>query len=181
MTPNGERDLGPHWLGQRDTSAIDHQKLVWKLFIKKLHLNLPAANKLTHWGWVIHICISNLTIIGSDNGLSLARTKPLSEPMLEYSWLDPWEQIQLKSYSKFIHFHSKKMHLKIDGLMQERRNSIAKALELLLSCINPSKCHLWNGGNVVSASMCWYFFKRIQRHSLHQAGLSLAGPDAGHI
>ena len=26
----------------------------------------------------------------------------------------------------------------IDGLMQERRNSIANALELRLSCINPS-------------------------------------------
>ena len=25
---------------------------------------------LTHWGWLMHICISNLTIIGSDNGLS---------------------------------------------------------------------------------------------------------------
>ena len=24
---------------------------------------------LTHWGWVMHICISNLTIISSDNGL----------------------------------------------------------------------------------------------------------------
>ena len=25
---------------------------------------------LTHWGRVTHICISKLTIIGSDNGLS---------------------------------------------------------------------------------------------------------------
>ena len=25
---------------------------------------------LTHWGWVTHICVGNLTIIGSDNGLS---------------------------------------------------------------------------------------------------------------
>ena len=25
---------------------------------------------LTHWGWVMHICIGKLTIIGSDNGLS---------------------------------------------------------------------------------------------------------------
>ena len=25
---------------------------------------------LTHWGWVMHICITKLTIIGSDNGLS---------------------------------------------------------------------------------------------------------------
>ena len=24
---------------------------------------------LTHWGWVTHICVSKLTIIGSDNGL----------------------------------------------------------------------------------------------------------------
>ena len=25
---------------------------------------------ITHWGWVMHICISKLTIIGSDNDLS---------------------------------------------------------------------------------------------------------------
>ena len=30
---------------------------------------------------------------------------------------------------------------KIDGLVQERRNSIAIALELRLSCTKPSKCH----------------------------------------
>ena len=29
-----------------------------------------AAQHLTHWGRVTHICISKLTIIGSDNGLS---------------------------------------------------------------------------------------------------------------
>ena len=26
--------------------------------------------ELTHWGWVMHICVSKLTIIGTDNGLS---------------------------------------------------------------------------------------------------------------
>ena len=26
--------------------------------------------KLIHWSWVTHICVGNLTIIGSDNGLS---------------------------------------------------------------------------------------------------------------
>ena len=25
--------------------------------------------KLTHWGWVMHLCVSKLTIIGSGNGL----------------------------------------------------------------------------------------------------------------
>ena len=28
---------------------------------------------LTHWGWVMHICVGNLTIIGSDNGLPPGR------------------------------------------------------------------------------------------------------------
>ena len=35
------------------------------------HVTLPAQSHfLTHWGWVTHICVSKLTIIGSDNGLS---------------------------------------------------------------------------------------------------------------
>ena len=29
-----------------------------------------GSHCLTHWGRVTHICVSNLTIIGSDNGLS---------------------------------------------------------------------------------------------------------------
>ena len=54
--------------------------------------------RLTHWGRVTHMCVNKLTIIGSDNGLSPGRRqKPLSEPMLEYCWLDPWEQTSVKS------------------------------------------------------------------------------------
>ena len=34
--------------------------------------------------------------------------KPLPEPMLDYCQLDPWEQISVKSYSKFIYFNSRK-------------------------------------------------------------------------
>ena len=34
-------------------------------------------NALTHWGRVTHICVSNLTIIGSDNGLSPDRRKAI--------------------------------------------------------------------------------------------------------
>ena len=37
---------------------------------------------LTHWGRVTHICVSKLTVIGSNDGLSPGRRKPLSEPML---------------------------------------------------------------------------------------------------
>ena len=31
--------------------------------------NTVSCRSLTPWGWVTHICISKLTIIGSDNGL----------------------------------------------------------------------------------------------------------------
>ena len=47
---------------------------------------------LTHWGRVTHICVGNLTIIGSDNGLSPGRRQAdwtNSEPMLEYCYLEP--------------------------------------------------------------------------------------------
>ena len=38
----------------------------------------------------------------------------------------------------------------IDGLVQERRNSIANALELRLSCTNPS----------ISTFVCWIYFRK---------------------
>ena len=50
---------------------------VFKIFIHKITLKItppklqqnPGAMELTHWGWVMHICINKLNIIGSDNGL----------------------------------------------------------------------------------------------------------------
>ena len=44
----------------------------------------------------MHICVGNLTMIGSDNGLSPGRRMPLSNPMLAYCLLDPWEQTSVK-------------------------------------------------------------------------------------
>ena len=38
------------------------------------HCSLP---KLTHWGRVTHICVSKLTIIASDNGLSPGRRQAI--------------------------------------------------------------------------------------------------------
>ena len=37
------------------------------------HLSWEATSHLTHWGRVTHVCVSKLTIIGSDNGLSPGR------------------------------------------------------------------------------------------------------------
>ena len=54
-------------------------KIMWMrltfAYIDRLHYDAFIVNTwflrhLTHWGRVVHICVSKLTIIGSDNGLS---------------------------------------------------------------------------------------------------------------
>ena len=42
----------------------------WKLHFLKSNPELWGDNELTHWGWVTYICMGNLTIIASDDGLS---------------------------------------------------------------------------------------------------------------
>ena len=49
------------------------------LTICKITIFYALLIYLTHWGRVMHICVRDLTIIGSNNGLS-----PGPEPMLEY-------------------------------------------------------------------------------------------------
>ena len=40
-------------------------------------INVSEIWQLTHWGWVTHMCVCNLTIIGSDNGLSPSRRQAI--------------------------------------------------------------------------------------------------------
>ena len=66
---------------------------------------------LTHWGWVMHICISKLTIIGSDNGLSPDRRQAIV-------WSDAGIVFIAPLATKFIEiyiFSLKKMHLKMSS------------------------------------------------------------------
>ena len=51
---------------------------------------------LTHWGRVMHICIEDLTIIGSDNGLSSPRRQAINWTNVEYYQVDPKEQTSMK-------------------------------------------------------------------------------------
>ena len=43
----------------------------------KISVLLFSLNVLTHWGRVTHICVSKITIIGSDNGLSPGRRQAI--------------------------------------------------------------------------------------------------------
>ena len=70
---------------------------------------------LTHWGRVTHICDSELTIIGSDNGLSPDRRQAIiwtNAGILSFGPLRTnFSEIQIETLT----FSSKKMRLKLSS------------------------------------------------------------------
>ena len=46
------------------------------IILHKKHITI-SVHHITHWGWVTHKCVSNLTITGSDNGLSPGRRQAI--------------------------------------------------------------------------------------------------------
>ena len=91
---------------------------------------LNPSDKLlsTHWGQVMHMCISKVTIIGSGNGLLPGQCQAIiwtKAGILLIKHLRT--NFNKKFLSKFIYFHSRK---------------------------SIWKCRLENGGHIVSASMC---------------------------
>ena len=75
----------------------------------------PGLVLLTHWGRVTHICISNLTIIGPDNGLSPGRRQAIIWTnagilLIEPLWTNFSEiSIEINTFS------FKEMHLKMSS------------------------------------------------------------------
>ena len=82
---------------------------------------------LTHWGRVRNICVSKLTITGSDNGLLPGRHQAIIWTNAEILLIGPLEINFSDILIDIQTFSFKKMHL---------------------------KCHLQNGVDFVSASMC---------------------------
>ena len=70
---------------------------------------------LTHWGRVTHICVSNLTIIGSDNGLSPGRRQAITWTNVEILLIGPlgtnFSEILIEIHT----FSFKKFHLKMSS------------------------------------------------------------------
>ena len=102
--------------------------------------------QLTHWGWVTHICVSNLTIIVSDNGLSPGRRQAII-------WTNAGILVIRPSGTNFSEmlieidvFSFKKMHLKVSsakrrpfclGLIVLSKSSLVHAMALCLHCAKP--------------------------------------------
>ena len=71
--------------------------------------------KLTHWGRVTHICVGNLIIIGSDNGLSPGRRQAIIWTNAGISLFGPLGIIFSEIVIKVQTFSFKKMHFKMSS------------------------------------------------------------------
>ena len=85
-----------------------------------------AVHWLTHWGWVTHICVGKLMIIGSHDGLSPERRQAIICPSDGILLIGPNETTLNEILIEMLHCHARK-------------------------CI--WKCRLENGGHFVGASM----------------------------
>ena len=77
--------------------------------------NVTYTRGLTHWGRVTHICVSKLTTIGSDNGLSPGRRQAIiwtnAGILLIQTLGTNFSEILREIYT----FSFKKMHLKMSS------------------------------------------------------------------
>ena len=130
--------LRPSYLQHGDPHTWERRSLYWdrpqfSMLKEALLLGcfpgtgvIPCLS-LTHWGQVTHICVSKLTIIGSDNGLSPDRRQAIIWTNAGLLLIGPLGTNFSEILIKILHFHSRK-------------------------CI--WKCRLRNSGHFVSASMC---------------------------
>ena len=80
----GTKQVISHYMNQWWSTLLLHMcvtQLQWVILKKKnivcQHFKLQQQHELTHWGRVTHICLGNLAIIGSDNGLSPSRRQAI--------------------------------------------------------------------------------------------------------
>ena len=85
----------------------------------RVNLQWPSGanglSVLTHWGRVTHICVSELTIIGSDNGLSPGRCQAIIWTNAGIVLIGPWGTNFSEILIEILAFSFKKMHLKMSS------------------------------------------------------------------
>ena len=89
--------------------ALSHLQLVCNLAKK------TVIYVLTHWGQVTHICVGNLTIIGSDDGLSPGRRQAIIWTNAGISLIGPIGTNFSEILAEIITFSFKKMYLKVSS------------------------------------------------------------------
>ena len=81
---------------------------------------LQYLNDLTHWGRVTHICVSKLTIIGSDNGLSPDRRRAIIWTNAGISIIGPLGTNFSEILIEILTFSFEKKRLKVSSVERRR-------------------------------------------------------------
>ena len=83
--------------------------------IDKIAISKDNVAFLTHWGRVMHICVGNATIIGSDNGLSPERRQAIIWTNAGILLIGPLGTNFSEISIGFQAFSFKKMHFKMSS------------------------------------------------------------------
>ena len=87
-------------------------QISWPTLVQVMVCLVPRLKQLTHWGPVMHICIGNLIIIGSDNGLSPSRRQAIIWTNVGILLTGPLGTNFSEISIEILIFSFKKMHLK---------------------------------------------------------------------
>ena len=113
---------------------------VWRHVL--VFFKMKKKKSLTHWGRVTHICVDDLTIIGSDNGLSPWRHQALIWINAGLLLIGPLGTNFSEILIEIVTFSFKKMHLKVSSA--KRRpfclgfNVLTVYLSWILECLSHS-------------------------------------------
>ena len=103
---------------------------------------LSHPSVLTHWGRVTHICDANLTIIGSDNGLSPGRRQAIIWTNVGILLIGPlgtnFSEILIENNT----FSFRKMHLKMSSV---KWWPFVSASMCKYSQVSLQHNHIWQG------------------------------------
>ena len=109
-----------------------------------------CCESLTHWGQVTHICVSKLTIIGSDNGLSPSRHQAIIWTYAGILLIRPWGTSFSAILIEIDVFWLKKMHLRNVGHVVSASMWPRRALGRVCYVVSCNK-HI----DIVRLSMLW--------------------------
>ena len=106
--PGYGHNINWHWAIGKDAWSISEREGIvtfcYNQNIRKdIYIHSPI---LTNWGWVTHIPISELTIIGSDNGLSPGRRQTITWTNINWNlrknFIDILSKIHIFSFKNCI-------------------------------------------------------------------------------
>ena len=100
-------------------SIFSEQAIFFKMATDFVRFNsmswVDSFNTLTHWGRVTNICVSNLTNIGSDNGLSPGRRQAIIWTNARILFIGPLGTNFNEILIEILTFSFKKMRLKVSS------------------------------------------------------------------